>query len=514
MYTPKHTNLFTATAIGISSMIGSGWLFAAYYSAQYAGPASIFSWIIGAVIALCLALLLAEIVTLHQQRGLFARLLTITHNRDCGFIIAISNWLCMVIMIPSEAEATTQYISTIDPHWTPYIFHQHQLTMFGTLIVCVLMIIYGLINFWGLRSLAKANNVITTIKLLVPSITGIIIIATVFHAHNFTAYKDTVAPYGVSRIFTAVTNSGIFYAFFGFSMISVFTKEIKNPKRNIPIALVLSVFTCLIIYLILQVAFIGAINPMSVSNGWHTLNFTSPLAQLALLLNLNVLAVILYADSALSPSGTGVVYAGSAPRMLTGMAKDRQMPKFFDDVHPIYNFSRRSLIFSLLFSFIMVLFFNNWQKIMVVVTVFQLISCVAVPIAFTKLRQTEANQPRLFKMPFGKTCSFLLYLLLTYLLTQAGTKALFTSLILHIIFFIFFSVSYYGKNTQKIKKSLKSCWTIFLYLVFTWIFGYLQDQHLLQKPLVLVCFLVLAVVMYYVILGQKDYHQEAPGKTA
>ena len=52
------------------------------------------------------------------------------------------------------------------------------------------------------------------------------------------------------------------------------------------------------------------------------------------------------------------------------------------------------------------------------------------------------------------------------------------------------------------------------------VFGFYMDIWLptrptpLQKPLILVCFLVLAVVMYYVILGQKDYHQEAPGKTA
>ena len=96
--TSGKTNLFTAIAIGVGSMIGSGWLFAAYYSAQYAGPASIFSWIIGAAIALCLALLLAEVVTLYQSRGLMARLLTISHNRDYGFVVAISNWLGMMLL--------------------------------------------------------------------------------------------------------------------------------------------------------------------------------------------------------------------------------------------------------------------------------------------------------------------------------------------------------------------------------------------------------------------------------
>lgn len=93
------TSLFGAIAIVVGSMIGSGWLFAAYYINQYVGPASIFSWIIGAVIALCLALLLAEVVTLYQERGLIARLLTISHNRDYGFVVAISNWLGTVIVI-------------------------------------------------------------------------------------------------------------------------------------------------------------------------------------------------------------------------------------------------------------------------------------------------------------------------------------------------------------------------------------------------------------------------------
>lgn len=111
----KQPNLFSAIAIGVGSIIGSGWLFASYYAAKYAGPISILSWIIGATLSLMLALLLAEVATMYQETGLFSRLLTITHNRDYGFIVASSNWFSMVSSIPSEAMATVQYLLLLSP---------------------------------------------------------------------------------------------------------------------------------------------------------------------------------------------------------------------------------------------------------------------------------------------------------------------------------------------------------------------------------------------------------------
>ena len=72
---------------------------AGFYAAKYAGPISILSWIIGATLSLMLAFLLAEVATMYQETGLFSRLLTITHNRDYGFIVASSNWFSMVSSI-------------------------------------------------------------------------------------------------------------------------------------------------------------------------------------------------------------------------------------------------------------------------------------------------------------------------------------------------------------------------------------------------------------------------------
>ena len=137
----KQPGLFTAVGIGVGSMIGSGWLFSAYYAAQYVGPASLFSWMIGAALSLILALLLAEISGMFHQKALFSRLIMISHdNADFGFVVAISVWLCLVLSIPTEASATVQYLSTINPSWTDYLFVKQQHTPLGSACIFVLVI--------------------------------------------------------------------------------------------------------------------------------------------------------------------------------------------------------------------------------------------------------------------------------------------------------------------------------------------------------------------------------------
>ncbi len=502
----KQPSLFSAIAIGVGSIIGSGWLFASYYAAKFAGPISILSWVIGALLSLALALLLAEVATMYQETGLFSRLLTITHNRDYGFIVASSNWFSMVSSIPSEAIATVQYLGTAFPTLDKMMFVNGSLTLPGILVVYVIIAIYGFLNYWGIKTLAKANNIITTVKMVVPAAVGLLFMFAAFHPVNFTAYKGTIAPYGIGNAFTAVVTCGIFYAFYGFSMITVFAKELKNPSRNIPLALAGSVLACLVIYLILQVSFIGAMDTSLIAEkGWHALNFTSPLADLAVILGINWLALVLYVDAAVSPSGTGILYTGSGSRMLNAMAEDNQMPKLFARVNQKFFISRTSLIFTLLICAILVIFFDNWQKIMIVVTVFQLISCLAVPIAFSALRKNQGDKLRSFKLPFGKSISLLAYLVVSYLLVQCGTTAMLLSLVIHIMFFVAYCSAYYKMNIKNTVKAFYSSWSLFAYLAVMCVFAYLQDKNELHSLISLAGFFVVSLIFYRLLLGQKSY---------
>lgn len=501
----KQSSLFSAIAIGVGSIVGSGWLFASYFASQYAGPISILSWIIGACLAMSLALLLAEIATMYQETGLFSRLITLTHNSDFGFIVAISNWLGIVVCIASEASATIQYLGNIDNKINSLVFHGSNLSGFGTICAIVVVVLYTILNYWGIKTLTRANNIITTIKIIFPLLTAIIIAISAFHPDNFTAYKHTIHPYGIGKAFSAVVTCGIFYAFYGFSMVTVFAKELKNPQKNIPIALCSSVLICLVIYICLQVSFIGAIPPDMVAKGWHQLSFSSPLANLAALLGINWLVVALYADAALSPSGTGIVYAGSSARMLNGMADDSQVPKIFSKINQHFFVSRTSLIFSTGISMAMLIFFNNWQKIMLVVSVFQLISCVAVPIAFITLRNKKPNMKRAFKLPFGKLIAILTYTCSTFLMIQCGTIALVTSLLLHILFFFVYSFSNHGNDFKAIFRSFASSWSMFFFLILVTFFGYLVEHDSFYNFATIVSFCLLILAAYFLLIQQKEY---------
>lgn len=502
----KAPSLFSAIAIGVGSIIGSGWLFASYFAAKFVGPASIISWVIGAAIALFLALLLAEIATMYQETGLFSRLISITHNRDYGFIIAISNWFAMVSIIPSEAVATVNYLGNV---YQPVAQHMYSgngdLTLVGIAVVWGIMTIYGLLNYWGINLLAKANNFITIIKLVVPAATGFIFMASAFHVDNFTDYQHSFTPYGIGNIFTAIVSCGIFYAFYGFSLITVFAKEIKNPQRNLPLALIGSIVLCLVIYLILQISFIGAMNPQEIATqGWAHLDFNSPLANVAALLGLNWLVILLYADAALSPSGCGSVFLGSGSRMLQGMAEDQQMPQIFARVNQKFMLSRTSLLFTLAICFLISLFFDSWQKIMVVVTVFQLISCLAVPVAFMKLRKDKPNTERKFKLPLGSPISVVSYLIVTYLLSQCGVAPLLLSLGIHFLFFVLYCASYYKLQFKATLNSFLSSWSMFAYMGMVTIFGYLQDNGILNTPINLGIFLAVSMFVYFSLINQKE----------
>ncbi|MCF6808068.1 APC family permease [Thiotrichales bacterium 19S9-12] len=506
----KVPGLISAIMIGVGCIIGSGWLFASYNAARTIGSMSFVSWVIGAAVALILALLLAEMATMYKERAFFARILTISHkNSDLGFVIAISSLLGLILVIPSEAAATVQYLSGI----YPFLMNGTDLTVSGNILVFALIVVYGLVNYWGLQVLAKVNNLITFIKLFVPILVGLVLIIYTgwngqFHMSNFSLSGfDQSTGSLIALSFTTVVTGGIFYSFYGFGMIAIFGSELKNPKRNIPLALVSCVLLCLLIYLVLQFAFIGSMPTEYLKDGWQNLPiFSSPLAQLLGLVGLNFgLVTILYLDSAISPSGTGAIYMGSSSRMITGMAQDKQLPSFFNRISEKYNISRRSLITVFIIGMAMTIFFKNWHSIMIIVTVFNLISCIAIPVALTKLRKDLPNQKRAFKVPFGITLSYFIFLILSYLMIQATMKAIIFALSAHLIVFAVYSISYYKMDLNKIFGAIASSWSIFAYLAICIPFSYLVDNKIFTENIYsILAFIVVYSLSFLTLVNQKN----------
>ncbi|WP_299004277.1 APC family permease [uncultured Shewanella sp.] len=500
----RQPGLISTIFLSVGTMIGSGWLFAAYYSSKIAGSASILSWIIGAILVLIMALLLAEIAIKYPVNALFTRLISLSHNPHFGFVTGISNWLLGLIAVPSEAMASTQYIATIDPTWTPYLFHNKQLTLLGLGVTSLFMIFFLLANYWGIRLLSRVNNVITWIKIIVPASIAIIFIIASFDSRNFTLYQDSIIPYGIGSIFTAIVSSGIFYSFFGFQAAVSFCSELENPKRNIPITLVSSILIVLTIYLLLQVAFIGALPSQMLLDGWASLNFESPLAQLASIIGLNVIVLVLYVDSVISPSGTGLLYLGVTARQLNEMVKHKQMPAILGTRNQQIHFSRRSLVISFLFSLLLIFFFRNWQLLATLTTTFILISCIALPIAYTKmLNHSEGLSVRI--LPASRLFSLLTFLFLSYFLLLSGPKNLSVALALHFLFFISYAYSINPSNPfQTLKSAFFSAWVIFAYLTFVTVYG-IAGLYVTQGILFYLLYVLASLFFFIPLVNQQSF---------
>ena len=215
------------------------------------------------------------------------------------------------------------------------------LTSPGLAIAAVLVIIYFLLNFWSVKLFAHSNAAITVFKLVVPAATGLALIASGFHSENFGVHLEG-DPHTIdfAAVLNAVATAGIVFSFNGFQSPVNLAGEARNPSRSIPIAVLGSIGLAAVVYVILQIAYLGAIPPeLLAKSGWHGIDFRSPFAELALLVNLNWLAMLLYADAFVSPSGTGITYTATTARMLYGMQRNGTLPGSLRDVAPALGHS-------------------------------------------------------------------------------------------------------------------------------------------------------------------------------
>jgi amino acid transporter len=400
---------------GLGSIIGSGWLFGAWHASRLAGPAAIFAWLIGAVVIMAIALTYAELGTLFPESGGIVRYARYSHGGLVGFIAAWANWISMVSVIPIEAVASVSYMASWPYPWAQALIVNGDLTTPGLLASAALIIVFFLLNYWGVKLFVKTNSAITLFKFIIPALTVGGLMWGSFHPGNFgMSAHAQFAPYGWSAVFSAVATSGIVFSFNGFQSPLSLAGEAKDATKSIPFALIGSILLALVIYVLLQVAFIGAVNPASIQGGWHGLNFASPFAELAIALNLNWLAVLLYADAFVSPSGTGSIYTATTARMVEAMERNKTLPRILGRVHPLFGVPRPAMWLNLIVSFVFLFFFRGWGALAAVISVAVVISYLCGPISLMALRRHVPELPRplaipgiKFIAPFAFVCSSL-----------------------------------------------------------------------------------------------------------
>ncbi|BBW97788.1 APC family permease [Geobacillus sp. FSL W8-0032] len=402
---------FSLMMTGLGSIIGSGWLFGAWKAAQIAGPAAVFSWLIGMLVILTIALSYSELGTMFPEAGGMVKYTQYSHGSFAGFLAGWANWIAIVSVIPVEAIASVQYMSSWPwkwASWTHDLVHEGQLTGEGLFFASLLILVYFFLNYWTVSLFAKANSMITVFKFIVPTATIVALLAFGFQSGNFTDHPS-FTPYGWSSVLTAVATSGIVFAFNGFQSPINMAGEAKKPNFSIPISVVGSVLIATMLYVCLQIAFVGAIDPALVQHGWHQLSFNSPFADLAIALGVNWLVILLYVDAFVSPSGTGTTYTATTARMIYGMQKNGYFPSVFGTLHPIYGVPRAAMFFNLAVSFAFLFLFRGWGSLAEIISVATLISYITGPVTAAVLRRTGAHLYRPFRLkglPIIAPCGF------------------------------------------------------------------------------------------------------------
>ncbi|CAN7749355.1 APC family permease [Paraburkholderia hospita] len=463
----RHIGPFALMLTGLGSIIGSGWLFGAWKAAKIAGPAALCAWVIGAVVILAIALTYAELGAMFPESGGMVRYARYSHGALVGFISAWANWIAIVSVIPIEAEASIQYMSTWPYEWAHNLFINSELTTLGLLLSAVLVVIYFLLNYWGVKVFARANTTITIFKFIIPGLTILGLMMSGFHKENLgESFGGTgvFAPYGWSAVLTAVATSGIVFAFNGFQSPINLAGEARNPAKSVPFAVIGSILLALVIYVLLQIAYIGSVNPADVVKGWSQFNFKSPFAELAIALNLNWLAILLYVDAFVSPSGTGTTYMATTTRMIYAMERNNTMPKMFGTVHPLYGVPRPAMWFNLFVSFIFLFFFRGWSSLAAVISVATVISYLTGPISLMALRRAASDIERPLHIrgmsviaPFAFVCASLILYWAKWPLTGEIILLMVVALP---VFFYFQAKSGFGGFNQ----DLKAAWWLVAYL--------------------------------------------------
>jgi amino acid transporter len=358
-------------ATGTGSVIGSGWLLAANAGANAAGPAVLVAWVIGGALMLMIALVYAELGMVRPESGGLVRYPLYSNGRLAATIVGWVMWISYIGNPPTEAAAVLQYADS----YVDGIYNGTKLTPLGLLLAVCLMGLFVVINYFGIQWFAKTNNVVTAFKILVPTVTVVLLIASGFGHHrgaggtgNFTSHGW--APMGWGAALSAIATAGMIFAYTGFRNVIELSGETRNPKRDIPRALIGTIAVAFVIYVLLQIAFLMAVpSGMLAKTGWGGVDFDSPFAQLAKLLGFMWLYWLLIADSMVSPSGSGIVYTAANARNAYGLAKSRLLPRMFTDINGRTGVPAKALLFNLAVGVLFIVLLPSWQSLVEVMSV-------------------------------------------------------------------------------------------------------------------------------------------------
>jgi len=408
-------------ALGIGAIIGAG-LFSITggAAANNAGPAVTISFIIAAVACGFAGLCYAEFASMIPVAGSAYTYSYATMGEFIAWIIGWDLVLEYAVGAATVSISWSRYFVKFLAYYDIHLPASMTMSPFDTTTLADGTVVHGMINFpaifivvlmsclliRGTRESAAVNNFIVALKVSVVLI--FIFLGWGFiNSENYHPYiPDNTGSFGSFGWSGIVRAAGIiFFAYIGFDAVSTAAQEAKNPKRDMPIGILLSLAICTVLYLLFAHVMTGVANyksfqgadgiaPVAVAiDHMGTAGADGIIVPAYPWLNKAIIIAILAGYS----SVIMVMLMGQS-RVFFSMSKDGLLPKVFSNVHHKFGTPSHSNLLFMLFVSLFAAFVPA-RVVGEMTSIGTLLAFVLVCVGVMVLRKTQPNLPRAFKTP-------------------------------------------------------------------------------------------------------------------
>ena len=383
-------------AISIGGMLGSGIFVLPGFASGLTGPSVWLAYLLGAVCVLPAALSKSELATAMPSSGGTYVYIERAFGPLFGTISGIGLWLSLLLKSSFALIGLGAYLAVlinISDGLTPYV-------ALGFLSIIVLL------NIFGVKKVGKVQLYIVSISLAC--------LAALFFIGFPKVDPDYLEPFmsnGNIGLISAI--AFVYISYSGVIKVAAIAGEIKNPDKNLPLAMILSLFSIAAIYVFVSFILAGTVNPDSLSIDIRPIHTAAK----------NVggdyfgyFAAVIGVLTLMSGANSGVLASSRFP---FAMARDLLMPKFFSRIHSKYLTPVFSILFTGLLMTLVILYLDV-VKIAKLASAFMVMMFISVNFCVIILRETSAQwyKPTYmspfypFLQIFGIVSGFFLLLLL------------------------------------------------------------------------------------------------------
>ncbi len=512
--------------VSLGSIIGSGWLLGALNAAEAAGPASILSWILAALMLTLLALVYAELGAAYPVAGAGARFPYYSHGPIAGFTAGWASWLQAVFIAPIEVLAAITYVNSVS--WVNMHFNMINkvgpsaglLNGPGLVVAVILMILFTAMNLAGAKFLSDSNSIVVIWKTAIPVLAVGVVAYMQFNPANFKAGGGFM-PFGVHGVFAALTG-GVVFALQGFEQAAQLAGEARDPKRDLSRAIITAMAIGAVLYSALQFVMIGALEPANISKGWSMPLGTDPSDYgawytLALALGAGWLAKLLLADAVISPAGTGVVYVATSARLSYALGEEHEMPTALASTNkkgvPVVSILVAAVVGLLAFGP-----FKSWNALVNVVTGATAIMYAFAPLSLAALRKIDPQRPRSYRVPMPSLILPIAFASANLIIYWGGFQTTWKLAVAMLVGLVWFAIGAKRNKTRAFDFTRNAIW-IAPWLVGQVLLGWLGrygvgSRNILPAWVDIGAVVVFSLVIYYWALRLALNEQQAAAAVA